>query len=681
MATGFYAISASAELKDLDLLFKSRTSTARQVTGFKVGANDLSTLFEPVIGDESDIIGFDTRYRSGSLDLRYIFQNINFGGGGTLYMLLVYSGSGTGNQSSASYAPITASVAPSHYHFNIWVGDTVVTPTSDRTTIFMDSDKVVSASYTINQWTLTVTNGTGDGTFDYDAAMPITASSISYQFFTNWSNPVGDLSFDDHHQEKTNAHFTADGDATAEAVYDWIDYTIQAVNGGGGADTRINGDGSGDPILLTNNNNYGYPLIGNAASYYHFVNWTGDTGSVENVNAYSTTLVVTADATVYSNFALNDYTITMQKDDGITSTTPAIGAHNYDYTGFPVNVSAVVEWDYDWAHWELDSSNVGGSNSGYNITAIGSHTMKAVSSLKNVAFDLADDGHGNPSANYTPWTPTHATVPIHTTVSITANPDTGYSFSSLTADKTSNISGYTCQLESTGVTTITVHYSINQYTLTVEDGTGGGAQNYGYSYNISADSKTGFTFSAWTGTGVSFGDIYDPTTTAGIGASDRTATANFNANSYTLDIANGTGGGAAYYQAPSGHQYSIYANDVPTGYSWGGWETNSGTVSYGNQASMDTTCYIGADNADISATYDINSYTLTVTFGTGGGYATYGHSYDIVANDYTGDDPPYVFDYWRKVSGDVSFGSPTNPSTTCTIGAGNGNIEAMYLPM
>jgi hypothetical protein len=42
---------------------------------------------------------------------------------------------------------------------------------------------------------------------------------------------------------------------------------------------------------------------------YHFVNWTGDTGTIADVNAPVTTITMNADYTIQANFAVNQYTI------------------------------------------------------------------------------------------------------------------------------------------------------------------------------------------------------------------------------------------------------------------------------------------------------------------------------------------------------------------------------------
>jgi hypothetical protein len=141
--------------------------------------------------------------------------------------------------------------------------------------------------------------------------------------------------------------------------------------------------------------------------------------------------------------------------------------------------------------------------------------------------------------------------------------------------------------------------------LSVTYGTGGGTQDYGYTYNIVADTFTGYTFSNWqTNAGsITYGDINDPTTTATIGAANAATEAIYTANNYTLTVVNGSGGGTQAYADPSGYVYSITADAPAEGYVFSGWQVNSGTVSFANSGDASTTCTIGAADATIEATY------------------------------------------------------------------------------
>ena len=446
MPSGFKTYSASIQVDLDDILKPIGVSTPRNNVGFKVGATDISQRYKAYTTDPSKL-PFNTFFKSGSVDLGQLFMAYNFIEG-VFYTLTVYSGSGGGSKESASLAPITASAAPSHYSFDTWIGSGITSPSSAQTTVLMDAAKTVSASYDISQYILTVTDGTGDGTFGYFDDMPITASAApAYKTFNNWSNTAGSLSFVNSALAQTITNFTADGNATAAAIYDWILYNVQANNGSGGSSTLLDGDSSGGVLQLANNNNEQYSLIANPDTHYHFTSWSGNTGGIGDVNAASTYIVVTGNATVTSNFALD------------------------------------------------------------------------------------------------------------------------------------------------------------QYTLTVVFGSGGGTQNYGYSYNIVAGTYTGYTFSNWqTNVGtITYGDANDPTTTATIGAANATTEAIYSANPYTLTVVDGTGGGTQNYADPNGYVYTITADNYEPDYSFTNW-TGAG-ITFANANSSTTTCTIGAANRTATANY------------------------------------------------------------------------------
>ena len=100
-------------------------------------------------------------------------------------------------------------------------------------------------------------------------------------------------------------------------------------------------------------------------------------------------------------------------------------------------------------------------------------------------------------------------------------------------------------------------------------------------------------------------------------------------------------------------------------------------MSFDNQSADTTTCTIGTNDAEIESTYIPNPYTLTVTYGTGGGTQDYGYTYNIVADEFEG----YAFTNWSVTGGSATFGNANSSSTTCTIGANNATVEAIYTPI
>ena len=51
-------------------------------------------------------------------------------------------------------------------------------------------------------------------------------------------------------------------------------------------------------------------IVATADSCYHFVNWTGDTGTIADVNAASTTITMSRSSSITANFATDSYTLT-----------------------------------------------------------------------------------------------------------------------------------------------------------------------------------------------------------------------------------------------------------------------------------------------------------------------------------------------------------------------------------
>ena len=554
MPSGFKTYSASIQVDLDDILKPIGVSTPRNNVGFKVGATDISQRYKAYTTDPSKL-PFNTFFKSGSVDLGQLFMAYNFIEG-VFYTLTVYSGSGGGSKESASLAPITASAAPSHYSFDTWIGSGITSPSSAQTTVLMDADKVVSASYDISQYILTVTDGTGDGTFGYFDDMPITASTApSYKIFNNWSNTAGSLSFVNSALAQTIANFTADGNATAAAIYDWIYYSVQANNNSGGVSTVLNGDGSGDVLQLNNNNNQQYSLLANPDTHYHFTSWSGNTGGIGDVNDASTYIVVTGNATVTSNFALNQYTLTVNAGTGggtqnygyvytVTATIPSYKTFSnwtnggnllfdspYTSTTNPTEVSisanTSITANFDWIEYDVQATNGAGGTS----TVLNGDGSGGVLQLTN-----------NGNQQY----------------SLVANPSSGYYFVNWTGNTggVGDVNDESTYIVVTGNATVASNFAayVLVTSITFADASGG-TYPLGTSLSINVSSHNGtapvtYQWYYWNGTGyvttgtdsstLSLGNSYP------IGTPDNVGT-NLNKYYYAVTLANGAGTSAQFY--------------------------------------------------------------------------------------------------------------------------------------
>jgi hypothetical protein len=106
---------------------------------------------------------------------------------------------------------------------------------------------------------------------------------------------------------------------------------------------------------------------------YHFVNWTGDTGTVGDVNASVTTITMNADYAVQANFAVNQYTIIASA--GANGLINPGGAVVVNYGGSQ-DFNAVPSTGYEVDEWYLDGNSVQNGSNTYSLSNItANHTV------------------------------------------------------------------------------------------------------------------------------------------------------------------------------------------------------------------------------------------------------------------------------------------------------------------
>jgi uncharacterized repeat protein (TIGR02543 family) len=114
---------------------------------------------------------------------------------------------------------------------------------------------------------------------------------------------------------------------------------------------------------------YGYGtvvnLVATPASGYHFVNWTGDVGTIANVNAASTTITMYGHYSITANFEqipVDYYTLT-------TAASPVMGGTATDVTGASpymegevVSIQAAAASGYQFVGWSAPAGSFANSN-------------------------------------------------------------------------------------------------------------------------------------------------------------------------------------------------------------------------------------------------------------------------------------------------------------------------------
>ena len=212
-----------------------------------------------------------------------------------------------------------------------------------------------------------------------------------------------------------------------------------------------------------------------------------------------------------------------------------------------------------------------------------------------------------------------------------------------------------------------------KYTLTVNSGSGSGNYNASTPVVITASAPaSGKVFDKWTGDVTNVANINAASTTITMPAANTVITATYKdaPPSYTLTVNSGSGSGSY----TSGAVVNIIANTPTVGKVFDKWTGDVTGIANVNASS--TTITMPASAAGITATYKDappNTYTLTVTSGTGSGNYTAGTVVNITANaPATGK----IFDKW---TGDITgIADVNNSSTIITIPAVNIGIAALY---
>jgi hypothetical protein len=158
---------------------------------------------------------------------------------------------------------------------------------------------------------------------------------------------------------------------------------------------------------------------------YHFVNWTGDVGTVANVNATSTTITMNGNYAITANFAINTYTLTYTAGAGGTITAPPISPTTHDH-GTVVTITAAPNTGYHFVNWTGDVSTVADVNAASTtITMNGNYAITANFAINTYTLTAGNDGHGTVTLN-----PAGGTYASGTTVTLIPVPSAGYLFSS-----------------------------------------------------------------------------------------------------------------------------------------------------------------------------------------------------------------------------------------------------------
>jgi uncharacterized protein YkwD len=275
-------------------------------------------------------------------------------------------GEGTFTYDAGTVVSVVA-VPATGCQFVNWTGDvdTIENVEDASTTITMSGDHSITANFeaiSVEQCNLTVSSTAGgsvtlpgEGTFTYDTGTVVSVVAVpaaDYQFI-NWTGDVGTVA----NVSAASTTVTMSGDRSVTANFERIPtvrYNLVITSSSGGLATSPGmGTFSYDAGTVVS-------LVASpTCSYqYRFVNWTGDVGTIANVNSASSTITMNGNYSIRANFAAippSQYTLTISSTAGGSVSAPGEGTFVGD-AGLAVGLVATPVAGYQFVNW---TGNVG----------------------------------------------------------------------------------------------------------------------------------------------------------------------------------------------------------------------------------------------------------------------------------------------------------------------------------
>jgi len=514
------------------------------------------------------------------------------------------------------------------------------------------------------QYTLTInTNGSGSasgaGTYTAGEDANISANPANGWEFDNWTGDTGTIA----NTNDPTTTITMDGDYTITANFLELPTYELTIN--------INGDGtaSGDGTHYQ-----GKEATINAypASGWKFDDWSGDTGTIDDVNAATTKITMNSDYTITANFSEAEiFTLTIAVN-GNGSTNPAVGEHEYQ-EGEVVNITAIPDEGWQFVSWSVGVADPNSAST--TVTIDSDKTVTANFSPEGVTtytLIISVNGQGATSPSEGTYTYSEGTV-----VDISANPASGWRFINWSGDTGTidDINDQDITITMNGNYAITANFSeLPQYTLKIDidgEGSTSGAGTYyqGEKVSIRANPASGWVFVNWSGDTATIEDVNDSTTTITMD-SDYTIIANFSeAEIFTLTVA--VNGNGSTSPAVGEHEYEegtvVNISAIPDQ----DWQFVNWSGGVDNPNSASTTITMDADKSVTAnfSPFGITTYILTISInGNGTTKPSEGdHSYtkgkvvSITAIPEEG----WYFDGWSGDTGTIA--NVNNQTTTITM--------------
>ncbi len=513
----------------------------------------------------------------------------------TLTVNTAGSGTVTKNPDKASYnqsetVQLTATPAAG-WSFSGWSGS--LTGSANPATVTMDANKTITATFTQNQYSLsvnvvgngTVTKNPDKATYTYGETVQLTATPSAGWTFSGWS---GDLS-----GSANPATITVNGNKSVTATFAQIQYALTVNVVGSGTVAKVpdkTGYNQGESVQLT----------ATPAAGWSFAGWSGALSGADN----PATILMDGAKTVTATFTQNQYALTVDVNpagSGTVSKNPDKPTYTYGET---VQLTATPAEGFRFSGWS------GGTTGSANPVTVSMDTSKNVTATFTAIPTYSLVINTAPGGSVTK-SPDQEFYLEGSQVQLTAHPEPGMNFSGWSGDLSGSDNPATITID--GNKTISANFSANQYSLSITvAGSGSVTKNpdkTSYAYNeeveLTAISGQGWTFGGWSG------DLSGSSSPITIKMdANKAVTATFTQDQYTLSV-NVVGSGSVSKTPDKatytyGETVQLKATSQP-GWSFTGWSGDAGGTSNPVSITMD-------GNKTVTANFsELPKYTLSLT--------------------------------------------------------------------
>ena len=363
--------------------------------------------------------------------------------------------SGEGNFNYGDNVILTAT-ANDGYTFVNWTKGGEPVSTNPTCTLAVTEAAAYVANFELNSYDITVSvnpaeggSVTGAGTYSHGANVTLTATANEGYTFVNWTEGGQEVST----EASYSFTFTAPRDLVANFVKNVYTIAASVSPANSGSITGMNESGEyehGTSVDLT-----AVPATG-----YHFVNWMEGNDMVSTEALYHFT--ATGARNLVANFEINSYEITATANPTEGGTVSGAGTYNH---GDNVTLTATANEGYTFTNWTENGVVVNATNP-YEFQVTGERELVANFSLNT--YDVS--AFAIPTAG---GTVTGAGTYDHgTTVTMTANPATGYAFVNWTENDVVVSSDANYTFTFTGARALVANFTPIIYTVTFNPGTG-----------------------------------------------------------------------------------------------------------------------------------------------------------------------------------------------------------------